>query len=695
MKRSVLVIMALTLLTAGQAQDFRSQAPKPDKASKILLGDYQTFKLNNGLTVILVENHELPTVDFNLQLAMEPILEGKSTGTASFAGQLLRTGTTTRTKSQLDEEIDFLGASITTDPSGIYGSCLKKHQEKVLELMTDILYHPVFPQEEFEKLKKQTLSVLQMNSTDPNEIASVVARVLRYGKDHPYGEPTTEETVNNITLDGIREYYQTYFKPDIGYLIMIGDLKLDESKLLAGKYFDSWKPGKVGFSRFADPAPLAGNLVGLVDRPGAVQSVITITSTFTLKPGDPDVLPARLMNNVLGGGVFSGRLMMNLREDKAYTYGATSSLSYDQLIGNFTAGAQVRTSVTDSAINEFLYEMRRMQDGLISEEDLTMNKNVMAGEFARALENPSTLASFAMNTIRFNLPRDYYSTYLERLEKITREEVQQMARKYLSPGKCIILVVGNKQETGQKLARFSGTGAVSCYDRYGNPLSPVPMAVAEGITAKYVIDQYIQALGGRQALRGIRQITSRAAGKVEAMGQTAKFTLNSWQEAPDRLCQETRVGETLVRKQVYDGSAGWQINMGNFMDITGEDLRKMKEGARMFPEIYYVAPGYHLTLEGMEDLEGRIAYRIQVLPPGGTARTEFYEVSSGLKIRVITTTVVDGESMESQTDYSDYRDVGGVKFPFQMKHTLPGQSLLITLERMDTVTPVDPGIFKK
>lgn len=695
MKRIIALLAVLAVFSMSEAQTDRSKAPEPTKASKILLGDYQTFKLSNGLTVILVENHELPTVSFSLQLALEPVIEGKEAGTASFAGELLRTGTTSRSKSELDEEIDFLGAAISTNQSGIFGSCLKKHEEKVLELMTDILYHPVFPQEEFDKLKKQMLSVLKMNESDPGSIAGVVANVLRYGKDHPYGEPVTEETVGNISLDGVKAYYNKYFKPDIGYLIMIGDLNLTEGKKLADTYFSTWQPGKVEFRACADPAPLTGNLVAFADKAGAVQSVITITNTFRLKPGDPDVLPAMLMNNVLGGGVFSGRLMMNLREDKAYTYGAESSLSSDKLIGNFTASAQVRNIVTDSAITEFLYEIRRMQDELISEEDLRMNKDVMAGEFARSLESPSTLAAFAMNTIRYHLPADYYATYLERLEKITCQDVQNMAKKYLRPDNCIILVVGNKAETADKLSRFAGNGAVAYFDRYGNPLSATPLALAEGVDARTVIEQYLLAIGGRHALKGVRQLTQKATGKAEAMGQVMELSMNTWLVAPDRICQETRMGDMLLSKQVYDGTKAWVSGMGGQQDITGSDLENMKLEARLFTELFFNTPGYQLTLEGIEPLNGRNVYRLKVVNPTGKTQTDFFDVSTGLKVRTVSTMEAQGQTFESIMDYEDYRDVDGIKFPFLIKQSVAGQMIEVRINLIDTKTEIDPSVFSK
>jgi len=696
MKRIIfLAICTIIACNVLQAQLDRTQPPAASKAQKIQLGDYQSFKLDNGLTVILVENHELPTVTFSLQIALEPVAEGKMAGTASFAGGMLRAGTTSRTKAQLDQEIDFIGADISTSESAIEGSSLKKHQDKVLELMTDILYNPVFPEEEFAKLKKQTLAALAMSSTDPNSIASTVANVLRYGREHPYGEPITEESIGNVTLDGVKNFYHTYFTPTIGYLIMIGDLNLKEAKALANTYFASWKPLPVKFQKFGAPVSFKGDRVAFVEKPGAVQSVITVTSVFSLKPGEPDVLPALVMNSILGGGVFSGRLMMNLRENKAYTYGAGSTLKSDKLIGNFSASTQVRNAVTDSAITQILYEMRRLRDEPVSDEDLRLTKNVMAGEFGRALESPSTLASFALNTARYKLPSDYYATYLERLDKITIADVQAMAKKYLQPDNCIILVVGNKNEVAPTLTGFAGSGKVEFYDRYGSMEAGQPLALPEGLTPAHVIDQYLQAIGGRKAIKGVSRVTTQATGRVEAMGQKMELSLQTVQVSPDWLMQEMKMGEMLLSKQVYNGQEGWVEAMGGVQPVTGTDLEKMRDGARLFPELFYFTPGFQTSLEGIESIDGKKAYRLNIVYPSGNVDTEYYQVSSGLKIRKISRIQTPEQTVENITDYGDYRPVEGVKFPFHINQRVTDQNIDIQVDKIEINPEVDPALFKK
>ncbi len=696
MKHITILAACLVLsLNLAQAQIDRTQPPKAAKAVKIQLGESKTFKLANGLTVILVENHELPTVTFSLQLALEPIREGNMTGTGSLAGSLLRSGTTTRSKAQLDKEIDFIGASISTGQSSIQGSSLKKHKDKVLELMTDILYNPVFPQEEFEKLKKQTLAALAMSSTDPNSIASTVSSVLKFGKNHPYGEPTTEETIGNITLDAVKNFYKTYFNPGIGYLIMVGDLNLKEATVLAEKYFSSWKPAPVEFRKFEDPATFSGNRVALVDKTGAVQSVISIGNIFRLKPGEADVLPAAVMNSILGGGVFSGRLMMNLREKRAYTYGAGSSLKSDKLLGEFNAGAQVRNSVTDSAITQFLYEMKRLQDEPVSEEDLRLTKNVMAGEFGRALESPATLATFAMNTVRYNLPSDYYATYLERLEKITVADVQAMAKKYLKPDNCIILVVGNKAEVASRLAPFAATGKLEIYDRYGNPEAGQPLALPEGLTATNVVDLYLQAIGGRPAVRGVRHLTTKSTGVIDNDGQKMILSMEMVLAAGSSY-HLMKMGDMVISKQIYNGVEGWTEGMdGVQKEMTGADLEKMRDFALLFPELRYFMPGFNTTLEGIETIEGNNAYHLKVIYPSGSEEHEYYSIGTGLKIRKTSVTVMPDQTIEHIFDYSDFREVNGIKFPFTVRELVAGQLIEIKVDAIEINGEVKSELFKK
>ncbi|NNE27154.1 MAG: insulinase family protein, partial [Saprospiraceae bacterium] len=224
---------------------WRSNAPDAAPARAIKMGEYNVFDLDNGLKVIVVENHKLPRVSYQLSLRNLPVMEGDQVGYQGFAGSLMSRGTSSKSKADIDKAIDFIGASMNTSPNGVFGSSLTKHQDKLLSIMTDVLYNPSFPQDEFEKLKTQALSGIQTSKTDPNSIAANVASKVNYGEDHPYGEVQTEETINNIELQNCVSYYKTYFKPNNAYLTIVGDITPAEAKAKAMKYFGDWKSGNV------------------------------------------------------------------------------------------------------------------------------------------------------------------------------------------------------------------------------------------------------------------------------------------------------------------------------------------------------------------------------------------------------------------------------------------------------------------
>ncbi|MCB9082566.1 MAG: insulinase family protein, partial [Lewinellaceae bacterium] len=370
----ILVLFVLAGVTQLPAQeDFRKTAPKPGPAPKIQLSAYEQFSLPNGLQVIVVENHKLPRVSFQVFVDVPETLEGDYAGVSSMAGQLLTTGTKTRSKAQIDEAIDFIGASLSGNAKGMFGTALSKHRDQLLELMSDVLFNATFPQEEFDKLKKQTLSGLASQKDDPNAISNNVSSVLLYGKNHPYGELTTEATVSRIGVDQCKEYVRNNFKPNIAYLIIVGDITVADAKKVANTYFGKWVKGDVKKPKLTQPQAPAATQVSFVDKTGAVQSLIDITYPIDFKPGNPENTAASVMNKILGGGS-SGRLFKNIREDKGYTYGAYSSISSDELIGNFSASASVRNAVTDSSLVEFMAELNRMRNEPVTAEELAFAK---------------------------------------------------------------------------------------------------------------------------------------------------------------------------------------------------------------------------------------------------------------------------------------------------------------------------------
>ncbi len=683
------LFFSLLIVISVSAQLDRSQRPQPGPAPVIQLGDFESFTLSNGLQVIVVENRKVPVVSFQLTLDIDPVLEGIAKGYVDLAGSLMREGTKKRSKQQIDEEIDFIGANLSTFSTGMFGSSLKRHQETLLELMSDILLNPTFPEAELQRSLTQSKSGLATVANDANAIARNVSQVAVFGPNHPYGEIVTAQTLENINAGLLRNYYNTYFKPNVAYLVVVGDIDTREARKLARKYFGRWRKGNVPRHTYQTPTAPEGNRVALGNRVGAVQSVVFVTHPVQLTPGHPDAIKASVMNSILGGGVFSGRLMQNLREDKGYTYGARSSLSPDRLVGRFTASTEVRNSVTDSTVVEILGEMRRLINEPVADETLQLVKNFMNGSFARSLENPRTIANFALNIKRFNLPADYYATYLEKLAAVSVSDVQSVAARYLKPDNSIVVVAGNRDEVAQNLKKFSTTGIVEFFDAFGRPLE-APKAVSGEITAQQVIEAYVAAIGGPVKLSEVKDVTMNMSASIQGMTLEA---VNK-QKAPDLFYSALSMGGNILQKQVFDGTRGRINAMGQSQEITGNDLKELKLQATLFPELRYSELGYTLELAGIESLNEQDVYRIRLTSPTGSVRNEYYSLKTGLRISSQTSQDTPMGAMTIVTNYDDYREVNGVKFPFSIKQQMGPQLLDMKVNSIEVNSGLSAEEFK-
>ncbi len=641
----------------GPDKTWRKTAPAPAAARDIKLGDYSSFDLANGLKVIVVENHKLPRVAYQLSLNNDPLIEGDKTGFTSFAGDLMSKGTKTKSKSQIDEAIDFIGANLSTSSSGVFATSLKKHSEKLLDIMSDVLYNPTFPKEEFEKLRKRTASGLATAKTNPEAIASNLRSVVNFGKAHPYGEVQTDETIKNITIDDCKNYYNTYFKPNNAYLVIVGDITPAEAKVQAEKYFGKWEKGtNIPAAKYNKPEEPKGAQVRFAHKDGAVQSLVNISYFVDLKPGSENAIKASLMNSILGGGIFSGRLMQNLREKKGYTYGARSSLNSDKLLGSFYAFANVRNAVTDSSVTEFLHEMKRIVAEPVSENDLKLAKTSTAGNFGRSLESPQTIANFALNTFRYNLPKDYYTNYLKNVDAVTVADIQMAAKQYIKPENCNIIVVGNKDDVADKLKKFDADGEVDFYDAFGKKLENKKVELSADVTAQSVIDDYIDAIGGAAKLKAVKSLYTGM--KASMMGQEATF--ETFQTAEGKFAMKMNMMGMVVQEGRYDGTKGMQSAMGKKTVVTeGKELDQLKKQSIMFEQLMYNNGKYKLELKEIENINGANCYKIMVTDPSGDVSTEYYDVKTALLVRNVTS----NDKMTMTTDLKNYKDVNGVQIP--------------------------------
>lgn len=684
MKNKVLMLMLILLMAPlSFAQVDRSKRPQPGLAPEVKIGNADSFVLANGLKVFIVENHKLPSIAFSLVVDREPIVEGKNAGYISAAGQLLRTGTKNRTKDKLDEEIDFLGADLSTSSTGIFASGLSKHADKIMTIVSDIILNPEFRQEELEKIRKQELSGLAYQKDDPDAISGRVRSALMYGKEHPYGEMETEETVKSITLDMCKKYIDDYFRPNISYLAIVGDITKAKAKTLVEKYLGKWEKKDVSKNTFQNPKAPVVNKVALIDRASSVQSVISVCYPVELPIGSDDAMKAKVANLILGGSA-TGRLFMNLREAKAYTYGAYSNLSPDKLIGNFSASTKVRNTVTDSAITEIMNEMKKIRNEKVSETELQNAKSLLAGGFIRSLEQPATVANFAINIARYNLPKDYYKNYLKNLNAVTVDDVQAVAKKYIKPNNAYIVVVGSGDEVAKNISKFSVSGKADYFDIYGEKYDPNIKKVPEGITVELVLNKYVEAIGGKENILKVKDKTTKMSGAMQGMN----ITMTQSQKAPNKMYQliDFGVGQ---RSMVFDGVKGKVSSMGQEQEMPAEQVEQMKLGT-IYSMLEYAEKGVKTELSGMETINNKDAYRVTFTYPSGKKSTSYFDINSGLLLR----TLAEGAGATQTVDFDDYRDVQGVKYAYKMSVGTPNGPLELITTSVEVNTGLADSLFE-
>ena len=655
MKKIHTVLILLFLTGIMQAQD-RPQ-PKPGNPPVVNIKKPQTFVLANGMKVLIVENHKLPRVSFNLTLDNAPFAEGNKKGVDELTSSLIGNGTKKTTKESFNEEIDFYGANINFSSSGAYASSLSKYSGRVLELLAEGALQPNFTQAEFDKEKAKLLEGLKADEKSVPAIANRVVDVLAFGKNHPSGEYLSEQTVKNVTLADVQANYNTYFVPENAYLVIIGDIKFKETKAAVEKLFNGWKKQAAPKNTYPNPENVSKLQIDFVDVPNAVQSEISLVNTVNLRMSDPDFFPAAIANQILGGD-FNSYLNMNLREKHAWTYGASSSIGSGKYVTKFKASSAVRNTVTDSAVVQFIKEIKRIRTEKVSEDVLKNVKAGYIGRFVMQVEKPQAVARYALNIETEKLPADFYEKYIQTINNVTADDIYRVANKYFLLDNMRIVIAGKGSDVIAGLEKLQIP--IYYFDKYGNPVEKpaTKKEVPTGITAKTVFENYIKAIGGEKAVSAVKTLYMNGTTTVPQAPSPLTFT--SKLDSKGKMMVSLAMGPMNLMKQVVNDKGAYIEQQGKRKNLEGNDLAEMKANATPFEELQLIKRA-DLKVDSIEPINGSDAYAIK---DGKT--TYFYDVKSGLKTAEAKTREQDGKSNTQITNFNDYKEVKGVKVPFNL-----------------------------
>jgi len=733
----VLKLLVLTLGVAvsawAQVREWPTERPpRPLAAREVSFPPYQVKTLSNGLQVIAVSHHEQPAVSIRLFVrgggAQDPV---EKPGVAYLAASLLDQGTTTKNAEQIATTIDSIGGAIGSgagsDYTSITAAVMKDSLGLALDLVSDLARNPAFANEEIERQRQQILSGLKVSYDDPDYLAGVVFDRLVYGF-HPYGKPDsgTPASVVAVTRADLLAFHKRWFGANNAILAIVGDVTAQDAFAGAERAFGSWARVELPPTKPDEPPPPTRRLV-IVDRPGAVQTEIRVGNT-SLPRRHRDYLALDIAMKILGGEG-GNRLHRVLRSDRGLTYGASAALNALKDTGNLVAETDTRSETTAEALRLVVDEIVRLQRQRVQQRELSDAQEYLTGSFPLTIETPGAIAVQVLNAVFYGLDLNDLQTYRERVNMITVDDIQRVAQQYLHPDRLTIVLVGDASVFAKQLAgvgfdqveriplaeldlsspdlRRSRTPAAGrvrpiAFRPDAPRAEPIPAFLRPGATAgdaRELIARAIAAKGGLDLLRSIQTVRMEWTATVDSDGARTNLPSTTTIRYPGayRMEAQTPAGRVV---QVFNGGQYWIEDARGAREapaVLAEQIRGSVQRDTV-PLLIALADG-RVAAKRLADVveEGRALPAIEIALPGSTPLTLIFDPATTLitKTRYVFTGAPEGRiAVEEQ--YSDYRDVRGLKVAFKMQVRRDGApSVDRAVRSFDFNVPLDLALFTK
>lgn len=633
--------------------------PGPLQATTFAFPPYIEFTMPNGLHVYVIENHEQPTLNVGISIrggdAYDPA--GKE-GTAAIMGDMLGKGTKSRTASAMAEALDGVGAgiSVTTagESMGVSASMLKKHMNVVFPILRDQLQEPTFDEQELAKLKKQYVASIASRRSRPNEIAQALSRKVIYGMNNPLARRTLEKTINAVTREDVVAFHDAYIRPNLASIAFVGDITEKEAREIVTKYFNNWKKGT---APAVEIPPMRTEPAGVyfVPRKGSVQSTVIISAAGpAVRESDYDATD--ILTSYIGGG-FGSVLFNTLRETYSYTYSPFSVLTRGRRYNRIAFGAEVRNSVTDSAITVMMRELAKLANEGPDDESLARRVATEVGQYQLAFEQAGTVGAVLQNAWLNDVPIEDVTSYTERLVRINSGDVQQAAAKYLSMFNLRLIVVGSP-DVKSKIEQF---GPIK---EFTLDLEPMQDAAFEnvGMTPQQLVEKHIEALGGRAAVDAVKSMTMKADVSMTLQGNELSGTYERIVATPNKEYTSVNLG-MMTQQQWVNGSTSWMaLNGGSAGEQEATDTKKALLEARIFPFASALADGYTLVVKGKKDN----SIVVEATSPLGRSERYMLDANTMLVSKIEKDDQTPQGVMTTVEKYEAYETIGGVKLPTQI-----------------------------
>jgi zinc protease len=726
----LLLALSLTVATAADAQVFwpRENPPGPLPARDVQFPPYEVKTLANGLQVVAVLHHEQPAVSMRLLVRAGGASDPRNKlGLARLATNLLDQGTTSKTAQEIADAVDFIGGAESTgagtDLSFINMIVMKDSFDVAMRMVSDFARNPSYNAGDIERMRRQMLSGLQVSTQDPEYIANAVFDRLVYGF-HPYGLPQqgTPETIAGLTRDDLVAFHDRYFAPNNAILAIVGDVTADEAFSEAQKVFGDWQKKTVPAASYGNPPDPSRRLI-IVNKPDAVQTEVRV-GNIGVPRKHADYMALNLAVRILGGEG-SNRLHQVLRTERGLTYGAQAAFDTLKFGGDIEAETNTRSEQTGEVLRLIVDEFWRIQRERVSDRELADAKAYLTGSFPLTIETPEQIALQVLNAVFYDLPLSDLQNFRERVNAVTVDDVQRVARQYLKPDRLSIALVGNAKAFASQLEGI-GYGKIETVDldaldltaadfkrekavAGGGRLQPVsyqlpsrpPVMPREGEQAKALLDKVVAAKGGLERLRAVKSVTATTTSTMRVQGQSMDSgSATTYLQYPDRVRVDMTVKrsatDTVSVQQGYDGQHAWGRAEGHVFPDDPTVLQSAKEGFKR-DTLRLLLGGESGTirvrlLPDVKDDGGKIFRALEFSAKDLNPIVLSIDPATGL-IAKQTYVLVPGEPpMDEQ--FSDYRSVDGYQVPFTTIAVNGQASIERRITSIKFNAPIDPTIFK-
>ena len=738
------LVLGASAATAQTAREWPSEPPpRPLPARSVKFPPYEVRTLANGMQVVTVLHHEQPAVSVRLLVragaAQDPKAKG---GVATLTAALLDQGTSTKTAFQIADAIDSIGGAMGTgagsDLSFVNVVVMKDSFGVAMDLLADVVRNPAFAEEEIDRQRQQAVSGLQVSQNDPDYLASVVFDRLVYGF-HPYGLPNsgTAESLKTVTRQDLQEFHSRYFVPNNMILAIVGDVTGEEAFGAAERVFGKWPRAEVPAQKLTDPPPPTRRVV-IIDKPDAVQTEIRV-GHLGIPRKHADYMAVDLAFKILGGEG-ANRLHRVLRSERGLTYGASADIQTLKQTGDFVAETDTRTDTTGEALRLIFEEYSRLRRDRVHERELADAQAYLAGNFPLTIETPDAIATQVLNAVFYELPLEEIPTYRERVQAVSPDDVQRVARTYVHPDRLAVVLVGNasgflpqlkglgfteyevipfdevdlmaaslrrEAKTGAGPMVFAANPGAVPELKFG-PTAPgrfnyVPQAAQSAQSDKTksgqdLIRRVVEAKGGLARLKGVKTVTAEAKTTFRMEQGPLESETKTYIVYPDKFRVDANVAGAEV-VQVYNAGQAWQQDPNGVREAPEPMRQEFTASVRrdMFPLLIAAAEGSLTTkLLPEEGRDGKVL-RVAEVSGEGVAPVRLYIDPSYQVVRqTFSTTGPEGRAMQAEEVFSDYRAVDGIQVPFRAEVLRNGRPILErTLTQVQFNTELDPTLFSR